>query len=140
MKRLFLWLIPTMSLVCSLIINDILEMNEIFIATIDFILFFVYTYGILLVAPCFYVFMINSVKHNKQKFIGSIICAGICIITDALIFSPKSILYYLNIKKPPSHYVDFFSMYIIVPAIIVFVGVGIILLLKKIKNKRKKEG
>ncbi len=136
MKKGYLWLIPTTVLICSVIINHFLDVREIYIALIDFIIFVVCSYGIVFVAPCFYIFIIISACDDKKKFLRSLFYAIVCIVVNALIICPKLFLYHLGMLQLKNHDLDLLPMYIILPTGILLVGVCIILLLKKVRRRR----
>ena len=134
MKRMIVWLFPTVFIACCLALNTICATLKINSELLDFIMYIIAVYGIGLITPCFYVILISRYSNNTKKFLYSILCALGCITLNAMIVGYRSFMYYLGIKQRGVHDLDLFPAYMIVPIGITMVGVCIILILKLIKK------
>lgn len=130
MKKI-VWFIPTMFLLLSTILHTILSVYKVNIEILDFMIFFVCTYGMVMIAPCFYSILIYKFSSDKRGLLKLFLHAVGVIVVNAVIMCPYSILYYLNLKERGAHDLDLFPMYIIVPLVIILVGTSINILLKR---------
>ena len=139
MKKLLMWIIPTVFIICCLVVYVILSQLNLNFELIDFIFFIVATYGILLISPCLYIFLINKYSNDIKSLICSILYSIGCITLNAIIICYDSLLYYFGIRERNIHDLNLFSAYIIIPFGIIIIGICIIIVLKLINNTRRQK-
>ncbi len=137
MSKFFLWLTPTLFLVCCLFLSLICNILKLDFEIVNFLIFIVAVYGAILITPCFYIILINRYSNNFKSFICSILRAFGCIILNGIIVCYRSLMYYLGLKQRSAHELDFFPMYMIIPLVIVLVGLCVTRIVKLMKGRRK---
>ena len=137
MGKKVLWIVPTGILALCIMYNRFSNILDINIEVSEIIaIIAVGIIGIVFIAPCLYVYLININRDRKQEYIKSILLSIAYININAIIASPNSILWYMGVKERGVHDLDLLPMYIIVPLVIIFAGVLIMQTLEFIKKKR----
>lgn len=101
---------------------------------------FLFTYGILLIDPL-YLLLINIYFINKHFIeIKLVLLVTLLIfVGNAIVVSPKSILCYMGLKSFEKNDFDLFPTYVVVPAVIMLVGLGLYRGIKAVTRMARKD-
>ena len=103
------------------------------------VVFCIQSYVTILGIPCFYVFLINKYGIAVKKTIRAMLYAIGCITFNGVFLCYDTILiFYFNIGERGNR-IDIFPLFIVVPITIIVIGTGIMVLIKKIKNRKKRK-